>query len=87
MVDLSEGGMSCAVPPGVTLDAGARVVVELTIGGSPMELAAEVVRIGELPLDETAVAVRFTAITSKTADRIRKEVFALQALQRSRGVA
>jgi c-di-GMP-binding flagellar brake protein YcgR len=87
MVDLSEGGMSFALADSRGIDDGTRLVVEVTVGGAELQLAAAVVRIGDVPSGEVAVAVRFTGLTPRIEDQIRREVFALQAQQRARGVA
>ena len=87
MVDLSEGGMSFALPERRGLDTGTRLVIELPIGGAQLKLPASVVRTADVAIGEIGVAVRFTGITPRTEDQIRHEVFALQAQQRARGVA
>jgi c-di-GMP-binding flagellar brake protein YcgR len=87
MVDLSEGGLSCPVPAGHVPEPAAPVEVEVTIASERVVLDGDVVRSVALPGGESLAAVRFAAVDSKTSDRIRREVFALQLQQRARGAA
>jgi c-di-GMP-binding flagellar brake protein YcgR len=85
MVDLSEGGVSCAVasaPPG--LSAGNPLQIELAVGTDMLTVAAVVVRTIARPAGDAIVAARFTGLDDKLSDRLRKEVFALQLQQRAR---
>jgi c-di-GMP-binding flagellar brake protein YcgR len=87
MIDVGEGGMSCAVPVDPRVGPGEPIIVEMPVGDDQLQLGATVVRTGPLPSGETVVAVSFRNLQPRTADRIRQQVFALQAQQRVRGLA
>ena len=84
MVDVSEGGVSCAVVDGALPQPGAPLLVELPIGDELVTVGAAVVRSLATPSGESLVAVRFTGVDTRLGDRIRREVFALQLQQRAR---
>lgn len=88
LVDIGEGGLSCAVPGDLTrLVPGRPVHVALTIGADAVVLAAHAVRAEVVASGETVVAVCFEELTPRMSDQIRKDVFSLQLQQRARGAA
>jgi hypothetical protein len=88
MVDLSEGGVSCALAtPPMSLQADIPVQVELTVGTDAVVLGGHVVRTETVASGEVVVGVCFEELSPRMSDQIRKDVFSLQIRQRARGAA
>jgi hypothetical protein len=87
-LDLSEGGLRCSTREALGLSSGTAVEVGLDLDdGLQLRLTAEVVRarrhVPEAPLD---LGLRFTDLSIKDADRLRRWIFAELRRQRA-GVA
>lgn len=85
-LDISEGGLRCSTREALGLTGGTAVEVGLVLGEQlQLQLPAEVVRarrtVPEAPLD---LGLRFTDLSIKDADRLRRWIFA--ELRRQRAV-
>ena len=84
-LDISEGGLRCSTREALGLSAGTAVEVELGLDDDlQLRLTAEVVRarrrFPEAPLD---LGLRFTDLSIKDADRLRRWIFAELRRQRA----
>lgn len=83
LVDLSEGGAHVVARQPIPLQDGTRVTLVFELDGYTLDVACDVVRIHELE-GRLHAGCRFTELSERDADRIRRYVFRRQALERSR---
>jgi hypothetical protein len=92
ILNLSEGGLGCAIPPGPRPEPGTRLLVGLELDGAPLELRARLVWVRpptEVGPDRTPrwqAGLEFGA-PNPAADRLRAAVFNEQLRARRVGLA
>ena len=87
LLDMSESGLRCVVERPTPLGMDTRVTVTLELlDGTTMELHCVPARMYALDDDHLEVGLGFVDIDDRTADRIRKNVFAQQVRDRSMGL-
>ena len=78
VVDVSEGGARLRLSGASSPALRERITVAFDLDGTPVSLAAEVVRSRSVGVRWSEAAVRFVDVPMATADRIRRHVFAEQ---------